>query len=266
LAGGDDGALDGVRWGEVAAQHGGNLRHPDGFHGWQRGIEPEGEQRLDFGDGAIFQHRTVTAGDPVAEDIAIGIEHELLDLPAREQRRLRRVLEAGEGTAGGGKHGKGAGNALRIGLIEACGNQRIAGGDEAGAAIAIKGEDFGLDGGTSSENPVVLRFLRESDGWKFDWLQFVNLGKDDATRQSLRSGGRDWLNAPQFSLSGTYPPIPKPCREPYQVAGISVIANGCRVSISINAGMHVESIENDSGGRVITGGLQKGPNPLGDFA
>lgn len=122
--------------------------------------------------------------------------------------------------------------------------------------------DFGLDGATAAENPVVLRFLRESDGWKFDWLQFVNLGKDESSRQSLRSGGRDWLKAPQFALSGTYPTIPKPCREPYQVAGISVIANGCRVSISINAGMHVESIENDSGGRVITGGLQKGPNPI----
>lgn len=121
--------------------------------------------------------------------------------------------------------------------------------------------DFGLDA-AGVENPVVLRFLREADGWKFDWIQYVNLGRDEAARQALRRGERKWLESPQFRLTGEYPEVPKPCREPYQVAGLSVVALGCRVTVELNGGVHRETVENDTGGRVITGGLQKGVNSV----
>ena len=122
--------------------------------------------------------------------------------------------------------------------------------------------DFALGDAVTPENPVVIRFLREEDGWKFDWLQYVNLGTDEPARQKVRSGSREWLDTPQFALTGTYPAIPKPCRAPYQVAGLSILASGCRVTVDINSGMHVETVDNDAGGRVITGGLQKGSNPV----
>ena len=121
--------------------------------------------------------------------------------------------------------------------------------------------DFGLES-AGDENPVVLRFLREADGWKFDWIQYVNLGRDEAARQAIRRGDRKWLETPQFQLTGQYPAVPKPCREPYQVAGLSVVALGCRVTVELNGGVHREIVENDTGGRVITGGLQKGVNPV----
>jgi hypothetical protein len=121
--------------------------------------------------------------------------------------------------------------------------------------------DFGLEAG-GGENPVVLRFLREPDGWKFDWIQYVNLGRDEAARQAVRRGDRKWLESPQFQLTGIYPEVPKPCREPYQVAGLSVVAAGCRVTVELNGGVHRETVENDTGGRVITGGLQKGVNSV----
>lgn len=122
--------------------------------------------------------------------------------------------------------------------------------------------DFALDSTIMPENPLIVRFLREDGVWKFDWIQYVNLGTDDELRRDARAGGRKWLESPEFQLAGRYPELPKPCREPYQIAGLSIIARSCRVTVDVNNGTHVETVENNTGGRVITGGLQKGANRI----
>ncbi len=120
--------------------------------------------------------------------------------------------------------------------------------------------DFALESAIMPENPLIVRFLREGGVWKFDWIQYVNLGNDEATRREARNGGRKWLDSPEFQLTGRYPEVPKPCREPYQIAALSVVAQSCRVTVDVNRGTHVETVENNTGGRVITGGMQKGTN------
>ncbi len=122
--------------------------------------------------------------------------------------------------------------------------------------------DFALESSIMPENPLIVRFLKEGGVWKFDWIQYVNLGNDEATRREARNGGRKWLDSPEFQLTGRYPEIPKPCREPYQIAALSIVAQSCKVTVDVNRGTHVETVENNTGGRVITGGMQKGANLL----
>jgi len=122
--------------------------------------------------------------------------------------------------------------------------------------------DFALDAGNVAENPVVLRFLREGSVWKFDRIQYVNLGTDDSQRQEARTGGRQLLQGEDFQLTGTYPAVPRACREPYQIAALRILATSCTVTVDVNQGAHLETVENNTGGRIITGGLQKGYNVL----
>ncbi len=133
---------------------------------------------------------------------------------------------------------------------------------ETARAVYFGRVDFALESGITPENPLVLRFLREGGAWKFDWIQYVNLGSDDATRREIKTGGRRFLENDDFRLSGRYPAVPQPCREPYQVAALKILATSCRVTVDINRGAHTETVHNNAGGRIITGGLQKGYNQV----
>lgn len=122
--------------------------------------------------------------------------------------------------------------------------------------------DLGLEAGATPENPLILRFLRENGAWKFDWIQYVNLGNDDSARTEARTGGRNWLKSEEFEMTGRYPAMPAPCKEPYQIAALRILATSCKVTVNVNQGAHIETVENNTGGRIITGGLQKGYNLL----
>jgi hypothetical protein len=134
-----------------------------------------------------------------------------------------------------------------------------AAGDTA-RAVYFGRVDFALDSVITPENPLVIRFLREGVVLKFDRIQYVNLGSDEDTRREARAGGRKWLESEDFQLTGKYPQIPKPCLEPYQIAALSIVARSCKVTVDVNNGTHVETVSNNTGGRIITGGLRKGPN------
>lgn len=123
--------------------------------------------------------------------------------------------------------------------------------------------DFGfVEGEITPENPLMLHFLHEDGGWKFNTLQYVNLGEDEALKRDIRAGVRKWLERDDFLLSPDPPTMPKPCPEPYQVATLSVLAEGCKVEVEINGGPHRETIENTSAELVIIGGLRKGANKV----
>lgn len=122
--------------------------------------------------------------------------------------------------------------------------------------------DFALDTPSLPENALVLRFLKENGAWKFDWIQYVNFGADEATRREVKAGARQFLESQEFQLTGRYPAVPKPCREPYQIAALKILATSCKVTVDVNQGAHTETVDNNAGGRIITGGLQKGYNNL----
>jgi hypothetical protein len=116
------------------------------------------------------------------------------------------------------------------------------------------------DSGVTPENPLIIRFLREEGTWKFDWIQYVNLGKNDTRRRNVAGGDRAWLSEPDFALAEKYPDLPKACRTPYLVASLAIMARAAKVTIDINQGTHRITTEDSDGGGIITGGLQKGMN------
>ena len=123
--------------------------------------------------------------------------------------------------------------------------------------------DFGfVEGEITPENPLMLHFLKEDGSWKFNTLQYINLGGDENLKREIRAGGSGWLDRDDFLLDSTPPEPPKSCPEPYQVATVSVLAVGCRAVVELNNGLHRETIENTSAEHVIIGGLRKGANKI----
>lgn len=123
--------------------------------------------------------------------------------------------------------------------------------------------DFGfVDGEITPENPLMLHFLKEDGSWKFNTLQYINLGSDDVLKREIRSGGRTWLQREDFRLNPLPPGMPRPCPQPYQVATVSVMAYGCRAEIEVNGGPYRETVENTTADHVIIGGLRKGANRI----
>lgn len=123
--------------------------------------------------------------------------------------------------------------------------------------------DFGfVDGEITPENPLMLHFLKEDGSWKFNTLQYINLGPDEELKREIRAGGKTWLARDDFRLDPTPPTPPKSCPEPYQVATVSVLAVGCRAEVELNNGLHRETVENTSAEQVVIGGLRKGANKI----
>lgn len=123
--------------------------------------------------------------------------------------------------------------------------------------------DFGfVEGEITPENPLMLHFLKEDGTWKFNTLQYINLGSDEVLKREIRAGGRTWLDRQDFDIDPEPPEMPRPCPEPYQVATISVMAFGCRAEIEVNGGPHRETVENTSADHIIIGGLRKGANKV----
>lgn len=135
--------------------------------------------------------------------------------------------------------------------------------DEVARLVYFGQVDFGFsDSEVAPENPLMLHFLKEDGRWKFNTLQYVNLGGDDALKRDIRTGGKTWLSREDFTMDTKAPAMPKPCPVPYQVATISVMANGCRATVEVNDGLHQETIENTTADHVIIGGLRKGANKI----
>lgn len=121
--------------------------------------------------------------------------------------------------------------------------------------------DIGLEyGAVKPMNPLVIHFLKDDGAWKFNTLQYVNLNLDEETKTEVRNGGRKWLEGPEFKLTGVYPPIPRPCPEPYAVSTASIMATDCTLKVDVNAGQWVETLSDNTANRVVIGGLRKGLN------
>ncbi len=116
-------------------------------------------------------------------------------------------------------------------------------------------------GSAAPENALILHFLKDYGQWRFDRLQYANCGDDQDTRAKIANGDQKWLDEPEFYLSGKAPALPKACREPYLIAGLSIIAYHCEVTVEVN-GAHRVTVSQNADARIITGGLQKGPNPI----
>ena len=121
--------------------------------------------------------------------------------------------------------------------------------------------DFGIAGEAAPDNALVIWFINEGGTWKYNTIQYANLNADPELKLRAANGDLTFLNQQEFAFPEGVPVVPAPCDPPYHVSMLSVIAKGCRATVSVNGGGE-EVFDSSTAHRAIIGGLRKGPNKL----
>lgn len=123
--------------------------------------------------------------------------------------------------------------------------------------------DVGLvDAAEVPECILILKFIREANGWKFDTTRMVSLANaPDALAALQTNGSTPFLNEPVFNPSGIVPSTAKPCPQPDRVGVLRVVSFGYETQASVN-GFEVAAVQNNAEEHIIIGGLKNGENPL----
>lgn len=123
--------------------------------------------------------------------------------------------------------------------------------------------DLGIpDPGEIPELLVILKFINESNTWKFDTVKLVNLDSAPEILATLKNGNPNAaLNMPEFSPSGIVPPTAKACPVPDYKAGLQITSLGYVTSATVN-GFALPVVRDGAEQHVIIGGLKEGENTL----
>ncbi|MEM7384732.1 MAG: hypothetical protein AAF514_07275 [Verrucomicrobiota bacterium] len=120
--------------------------------------------------------------------------------------------------------------------------------------------DFGIGANKAPENLLILKFIKERGGWKFDTSSFMRLDGTPEIRQQARTGNLKFLKEPPFQPSGRLRPIPKPCPVPDYVADLHIVSLGYDSEIELNGYRY--PVYHNVNTEIAIGGLKKGLNPI----
>ncbi|MCB1226453.1 MAG: hypothetical protein KDK99_11625 [Verrucomicrobiales bacterium] len=122
--------------------------------------------------------------------------------------------------------------------------------------------DVGIEADEVPENLLMLRFIKDPEGWRFDSSRMVNLENAPEIRQKLKErGDADFLNDPEFNPPGTAPAVPPVCPVPDHMAAFRVEAMGYEVVLKIN-GFDYPPLGGVAVTQLIIGGLRQGENDV----
>ncbi len=121
--------------------------------------------------------------------------------------------------------------------------------------------DFGITDGPVPENLLMLRFVREDTGWKFDNTRYFNLEADPGVRRAISVGELSFLADDEFQPTGEVPPVP-PKVGAFDFAGeIWILSAGYETTVSVGD-LHTSTVANNAVTNVIIGGLAKAGLPV----
>jgi hypothetical protein len=121
---------------------------------------------------------------------------------------------------------------------------------------------LGVDASEIPESLLILKFTRESSGWKFDTTRLFSLASVPDIQATLKSGGRaTFLDDPAFAPSGEVPPVPKACPAPDRIGVLQIASFGYSTRASVN-GFDVATVQDNAEEHLVIGGLKNGDNPL----
>ncbi len=132
------------------------------------------------------------------------------------------------------------------------------------ARIAYFGKvDLGLiDPSEIPEGILILKFIKEATGWKFDTSQLLNLGGSPEVLTALKNGGRNpVLDEPSLSPDGVVPSTAKACPVPDRIGVLQVASIGYATRATVN-GFEVATVQDNAEEHIVIGGLRDGENPL----
>lgn len=118
--------------------------------------------------------------------------------------------------------------------------------------------DFGIldPGQEAPENILMLRFIKEDSGWKFDNTRFFNLSGDPAAQEMAKKGDLTILTDDRFQPTGVKPETPRLIESPDYVGEMWIASIGYETKITI-ADLHTSVVGNNVVTDLVIGGLSR---------
>lgn len=121
--------------------------------------------------------------------------------------------------------------------------------------------DFGV-GGDPTENLLVVDFVHENTGWKYDVAEFVSLAALPDVREEISRGDYSYITkTPEFSPSGVVPPIPMATPVAKYISKVYVFSPGRSVDVTVNK-ISKHHFGNAKEAELIMGGVLDGNNDI----
>jgi hypothetical protein len=121
--------------------------------------------------------------------------------------------------------------------------------------------DFGV-GGDPTDNLLVVDFVQETTGWKYDKSEFVSLAALPDVRTELQAGNLNYIEkTPEFAPSGVVPPMPMAVPVAKYISKVYVFCPGRSVDVTVNKISH-HRFGNAKEAELIMGGVRDGDNEI----
>jgi len=120
--------------------------------------------------------------------------------------------------------------------------------------------DFGV-GGKPSDNILLLNFLHEGRGWKYDSAEFINLGGLKDVRAQLKSGKLDYVDTKDFLPDGKRPIMPIQIGRVKYIAKVYTYCPGREVKVTVNK-ISKHRFQDITQSEVIIGGVNDAANQI----
>lgn len=121
--------------------------------------------------------------------------------------------------------------------------------------------DFSV-GGAPTDNLLVVDFIKEQTGWKYDIAEFVSLIALPDVRAELGKGDLSYIEkTPEFAPSGKVPPVPMAVPMAKYISKVYVFCPGRLVDVTVNR-ISKHQFGNAKEAELVIGGLRDGKNEV----
>ena len=120
--------------------------------------------------------------------------------------------------------------------------------------------DFGAGPGPT-DNLLVLSFVYEGRGWKYDTAEFINLDNLKDVRPQIKAGDFTYVDAQDFLPTGIKPLKPMAVPKAKYIAEVYTYCPGREVKVRINK-ISKHRFQDNQQSEVVIGGARDGANEL----
>lgn len=121
--------------------------------------------------------------------------------------------------------------------------------------------DFSV-GGQPTDNLLVIDYVQERTGWKYDQAQFVSLAALPDVRKELSQGELKYIRStPDFTPTGQVPPVPMAMPVAKYIAKVYVFCPGREVEVTVNR-VSKHRFGNTKEAELVMGGVRDGDNHI----
>lgn len=120
--------------------------------------------------------------------------------------------------------------------------------------------DFGI-GGNPTDNILVLSFVHEGRGWKYDTAEFVNLSNLLGVRKQIQGGDLSYVDGVAFLPDGKRPSQPIVVKRAKYIAKVYAFCPGRDVRVSVNR-ISRHRFQDIQHSEVVVGGAGDGRNEI----